>query len=773
VTPMRTHVSLLALAILGSAAGYGHEGPLLPDTRPFGKYLVLVCILNAQNTAAECSPPAPVPKLPCPPHGIGEQSSECPLPPELIRQTITFKQVAPPGSPTSTQPSYPLSVGGDFYVSATASSGLPVSITPIAGAVAIVPPAPSAIPWPPGTSEYRVNGPGTVILKAEQNGAAGYDAAQPVSLFFGVGPSSSDATCNGLFPSGSAQAVAQLNASAVVGLIGSPVPFELVAPDTRTILVYTTRNPPKEEEKKILDGLPQQINLLLSRSAQTLGLAATPFNVELKIPHAAALGDPGSRISALNYSALTVQDESRDTVRITATAQPDCTTWTNFLTDVKHLAWEMSPESPVSRLFYTAQIGASAVTAAFGGTAPPASGSSASTATAGTGSSASGGTSGTGTTGSTTPSASGTSAASGSTGSSTSGSGGSASSSTATIAINQPPGSMVEVRSDTTPCVIAGLTLSNSSACATAPASSAGTSASSGSTATASTSGPGTPAPPPVIAPLGSDLALFSSANPGDDEPITEKKRIIAQLDLPRPEMIINAWVMQNSTTSAEAIGAFSGAIRDLVGQHNDSLDIMQLQAWRKVRENIAKGNYFDEPFYHYVVDRYVGDAGTEDASGTTGGPPSAQSAAQKFLTTGTGKLALPSGYQRTDFGICPDKQYCLGYATMFQPMKPRITDTLLALIAAKDTLGAAEQAIDAAEGSPAYTYIANRGFCENLSRDQRDHCTKIWNELDLEKTDRSCESDACTWSASVGRPNSSCARVRPTVPLFLRPARD
>ena len=206
--------------------------------------------------------------------------------------------------------------------------------------------------------------------------------------------------------------------------------------------------------------------------------------------------------------------------------------------------------------------------------------------------------------------------------------------------------------------------------------------------------------------------------------------------------MIINAWVLQNSTTSSDAIGAFSGAIRDLVGQHNDSLDIMQLQAWRKVRENIAKGNYFDEPFYHYVVDRYVRDGGTEDASGTTGGPPSAQSAAQAFLKIGKGKLAFPGGYQRTDFGLCPDNQYCLGYATMFQPMKPRITDTLLALIAAKDTLGAAEQAIDAAEGSPTYTYIANRGFCENLSRDQRDHCTKIWNELDLEKMGRSCESD-------------------------------
>src|SRR5438046_581543 len=43
---------------------------------------------------------------------------------------------------------------------------------------------------------------------------------------------------------------------------------------------------------------------------------------------------------------------------------------------------------------------------------------------------------------------------------------GAAPSSTSSISINQPPGSVVEVKSDTTPCVIAGLALSNSSACA-------------------------------------------------------------------------------------------------------------------------------------------------------------------------------------------------------------------------------------------------------------------------------------------------------------------
>jgi hypothetical protein len=36
-------------------------------------------------------------------------------------------------------------------------------------------------------------------------------------------------------------------------------------------------------------------------------------------------------------------------------------------------------------------------------------------------------------------------------------------------------------------------------------------------------------------------LLLYSDTNPGDEAQIEERNRIIAQLDLPRPEMILSA----------------------------------------------------------------------------------------------------------------------------------------------------------------------------------------------------------------------------------------
>ena len=73
------------------------------------------------------------------------------------------------------------------------------------------------------------------------------------------------------------------------------------------------------------------------------------------------------------------------------------------------------------------------------------------------------------------------------------------------------------------------------------------------------------------------DLLVFSDSNPGDDAQINEQKRIIAQLDLARPEMIINAWVIQNSSTNPEAIGAFSGMVRDIINEANNSLEAVIL----------------------------------------------------------------------------------------------------------------------------------------------------------------------------------------------------
>jgi len=161
------------------------------------------------------------------------------------------------------------------------------------------------------------------------------------------------------------------------------------------------------------------------------------------------------------------------------------------------------------------------------------------------------------------------------------------------------------------------------------------------------------------------------------------------------------------------------------VGRYNESLELMVLKGWTKIRERIAQGSYFDDKFYHYVVDRYVADS----LSAT--GP---EATAQSFLNMGKAELDLPIGTHRSDFGICESKQYCLGYTRMFQPMKPRLTDMLLALIAAKDPVTAIRETIDAAQGSSdGYDSLS----CEDksLTREGRARCQRLWKELDL--TDR------------------------------------
>jgi hypothetical protein len=411
---------------------------------------------------------------------------------------------------------------------------------------------------------------------------------------------------------------------------------------------------------------------------------------------------------------------STDKIRVTAPAQPDCKVWTAFLSDIRELTWQLHPMPWNARLFYLGQnngangatpTGASDFATAFGalaGTATPAAASTpAATPTATT-------------TPASTPAASPTPPATAPATAPV------PAPSTATISITQPPGSFVDIKSDTTPCVIAGLTMSNSSACA-------GSGAAATSAAGAAAPTVAAPAPTAAIAALEPDLLLFSTPNPGNDEPIAERKRILAQLDLPRPEMIINGWVLQNSTTNSQAIGAFASVLKELVGNYNDSLERVVLRSWGFVRSRIASGNFFDPAFYHYVSDRYVGSV----QSPINGKDP--QAAAQQFLDSSRAKLTFPDGTTPADFGICPADQYCLGYNNLFQPLKPRLTDVLLALVAAKNTKTEVDDSITATEG-PAN--LAGPSFCEGQSINQREHCKRIWKDLDLDRDEmNACEN--------------------------------
>ena len=232
-----------------------------------------------------------------------------------------------------------------------------------------------------------------------------------------------------------------------------------------------------------------------------------------------------------------------------------------------------------------------------------------------------------------------------------------------------------------------------------------------------------------------SDLLVFSDANPGDDAQVLERKRILAQLDLPRPEMAINAWVMQNSTASPKAIGSFTRTVRELVTEYNNAIDFVTLHGWLSVKVQTGEKDYFDPDFYSYVADRYVADA---DPPAAAPSPIDPQKAAQAYLDSSGVTMADSADNRKRQFGICPRGRYCLGYFNLFQPLKPHLTDILLTLIAAKDPVAASMRAVDEAVGVE--HPIDTRGKCESLqqgpdgSRDARDRCLAIWNNLEMDR---------------------------------------
>jgi len=395
---IRTFRSLLSAAVLllplGAAAQVINVGGELPgiDPRPVGKYLVEVCTVHFANLfprhpgTLECATFNP---------SVAPHKRQIDVPPQPTAQKLTLKQVGcMSGASPCPDPKYPLVLGSTFYIEADSDSGLPVDLLPpLSGQVTQV-----AVSGTPDRSvrQFTVTGPGTIVFQATQGGDPHYAPAAPVQLILAVtaSPEGGDrGSCKGLLPSPSAAtAQPQLDVATLAGLVGNPVPFVISAAGTNTILIYSTREPLRDSERQTLRRLPGYLAQLAGRTVDELGSAAAKsFKVEVRIPHAPALGDLASRISALNYSQFTVQDIGAGSVRITAAAQPDCTTWTAFLNAIRQLEWSVSPQPFTTKLYYLSAADAvtalnSVNSAAAGGSggASPTGGSAAPAAGAGT-----------------------------------------------------------------------------------------------------------------------------------------------------------------------------------------------------------------------------------------------------------------------------------------------------------------------------------------------------------------------------------------------------
>jgi hypothetical protein len=694
------------------------HGGIPYDSRPFGKYLVETCTVTGEQLTVSCT------KVPYPSSNLEHSQTSCPKPGELKcpaqlkDQNVTIKLVCDPASKAKCDPTNP-KVGDDFFVSATADSGLPVDQKILLGADKVTRLSGSR------TVHYHANAVGPLVIRATaprkdcapaDSQACGYAASPPVDLILqisGEPPSKADA-CPVLPPSAPSQSK-PLDAPTIVSLLGNPTPFVMAAGGANTIFVYATRQPLNNGERTILGSFQGAIAELAGRTVASLGIAPAPekpFSVELKIPHASALGDLATRIGGLSYSQFTVQNVGRGSVRVTAPTQPDCKTWTNFLTDIREMAWQLVSQPMSKKLYFLSSSDVATAFAFPSAAAAPAASSSSTASTPASSASAT-----PAAPAATAPAASSSPSVAASSTPAAAASASPAASSNATIAITQPPGSNIQISSDTTPCVVAGLAFGNSSACGSATAAPATASASATAAAPAAT--------PPAQTPLNMasmavaagtseqippDLLIYSDANPGDDAQIAERNRILALLDLPRPETILTAWVTQDSSASPQTIGAFNNMVKGLVADYDHEFENLVLKGWQSVKEQSAKANFFNEPFRSYIADRFVADTFKQSEPGTD-----VQHLSQNFLDTSQAQLA---DTERRKLGICASDRYCLGYNSLFNPLKPALTDLLLTIIAAQNPVTAAKIAANAVESAVVPQVLAQALTAANKSLD-------------------------------------------------------
>ena len=420
------------------------------------------------------------------------------------------------------------------------------------------------------------------------------------------------------------------NLDEIKRLVGDPKPFTIQARGNQTLLIYSSTATLTSSQSQLLTRIKANIADLANLPA---------LDDEISIIHAEALGDVVSRAKGLNYPGLTIQAAGPGKIRVTgseAVTDPD---YQNFLKDLQHLEWDLQPEAPVSPVFYV--TAAQAVSALGLGAPAKSAGDKASPPTT-------------------------------------------------------PPSTTVTVKTTTTqtvnnpPCITPQTSPPAKGAEAADP--SAGDAAgSTGKVAGCDSSTP--PATNDKAAgskPSGSsvsagtldpDLVIFHDDHPGDDAAVAESKRVLALVDFPRPEVIINTFSFQTTASNPQVLTETSRLVQSAVGNYNDAIQRALDRTWIDLQKRIGntQTGYFDIGFIDYLRLRYVAS-------------PAAQ-------------LDDPT---RKKYGLCPQGKYCLGYASLFNPLRPTLTDMLLAVISSSQPDTEIRSSLDVLEGQPTVEKIFN-----------------------------------------------------------------
>jgi hypothetical protein len=493
-------------------------------------------------------------------------------------------------------------------------------------------------------------------------------------------PSPGASECGELLP----RENSPISANQLIDLLGTQ-PGWTLKPLGHRVLIFADKplDPNLAKDRDQLSTLRKQMDQISQISR---------FSVEIAIPHSAVLGDAVAKAAALKYGGLDIEPVGPGKIRVSGDSAPDCTAWTAFLRDIRDLAWRPYPVSPVAKLFYL--DGADVSTAL---------NNSGTVATMGEAADK-------------TPASSGSDSSSAGGNSAGAGKPAEAESTDSTKAAGKSSGS-------------AGIAKSSGSTSKAGDSSEeAGQSSSSntgkknqdkGSAAASAKQANAAPAPAPPGT-SGPDMLIVSEPNPGDDSAVDEKRRVIAMLDLPRPEMLVNIWTEQISSDHSDEVRLQSNNLHQSVNAFNKSLQNAILTGWEYVwNQAVPVAKFYDKSFYQYLAYKTVAELKDDYVPSRDSLPVEpAEQAIDRFLSrSGTDEKVPEDVRQR--WGLCPADKYCLGYTELFHPLKPRLTDLLISVIAARDPVPVINTALNKMEGRDDTPVATPSEACEQTDADQ------------------------------------------------------
>ncbi len=471
-----------------------------------------------------------------------------------------------------------------------------------------------------------------------------------------------------------------LTPAQIVTALKMPLPFylepsALPAPDG-SILIYCKAESLDKCDSDLLQKLKSDIVALA-------GDSKTDF---IRIEHAKYLPDIVKQAQALNYDGITVEAAGPNSMKVTRTAAVSPEQYAKFKAALDELFWKFKPQAPASRVYY---LNASDAATALG-----AGGAAKNDKSGGSGSS---GASATVTVQNLAASNVGPCPASG-----TPPAGGGAKGAKAAPGANKSAKSKSDsgAASDGSGGDDAAKSSDGDSVTGCPPAASAASASDSGKMSKDSSKSALS------VSPVNGDVLVFSpEATAADDDAIAQSKRVLALIDFPRPEVLINTLSFQASSSDPKALAENDQVLQSRIGSYNDSLQLAMARAWTYLQQQMQSGTFFDRPFYDYLTKRFVADSSYSDAAN---------------------ELILKSDVRtRPDYNLCGPNRYCLGYTSLFHPLRPSLTDMLFAVISSGNPSYQFRTAIGEMQG---FSYSANPpGFKESGSQGKKAN------------TDRSC----------------------------------